>query len=157
MKDTAANPSIVFPAFASANLNAVSGANFGDAMSFAAELNPGDTYQLRPKARQHFLSLSEDESGSFEISYDTNLGRIGSTVHLDSCLTLMTSNGITAEVLILVEVDHLGNVEETFTLPLDPLDTDTEYTLIDINRRALPIKFASVAIVNENFMDFAAI
>jgi hypothetical protein len=157
MKDTSSNPSITFPVFESADLNVISGANFGDAISFAVELNPGDIYELRPKARQHFLSLSEDESGSFEISYDTNLGHIGATVHLDSCLTLMTSNGITAEVLILVEVDHLGDVEAIFTVPLDPLVTGADYTLIDISRQALPAKFASVAIVNEIFMDIAAI
>ncbi len=157
MKDTSSNPSITFPVYESVDLNVISGANFGDAISFAAELNPGDIYQLRANTRQHFLSLSEDESGSFEISYDTNAGHIGATVYLDSCLTFMTTNGHTAEVLILVEVDHLGHVEEIFTLPLDPLDSDTEYTLIDINSRALPAKFASAAIVNEVFMDLAAL
>ncbi len=157
MKDTAANPTLTFPAFPSADLTVVSGANFDDAISFADELNPGDIYQLHPNARPHFLSLAEDESGSFGISYDTNLGHIGATLHLDSCLTLMTSNGTTAEVLILVEVDSQGDVEDIFTLPLDPLETGTDYTLIDINRRALPAKFASAAIVNEIFMGIAAI
>lgn len=157
MKDTAANPTLTFPAYPSADLNVVSGANYGDAMSFADELNPGDIYQLHPNARPHFLSLSEEESGSFVISYDTNLGHIGATLYLDSCLTLMTSNGTTAEVLILVEVDSQGDVEDIFTLPLDPLETGMEYSLIDITRRTLPAKFASAAIVNEIFMDIAAI
>ena len=157
MKDTASNPTLTFPAYPSADLTVVSGANIGDAMSFADDLNPGDIYQMHPNARPHFLSLSEDESGSFDISYDTNLGHIGATVHLDSCLTLMTENGTTAEVLILVEVNTLGDVEDIFTLPLDSLETGTDYTLIDINRSALPAKFASAALVNEIFMDIAAI
>ena len=114
MKDTSSNPTITFPVYESMDLSVISGANLGDAISFAAELNMGDTYELRPSARQHFLSLSEDENGSFVISYDTNAGHIGATVYLDSCLTLMTSNGITAEILILVEVDHQGDVEAIY-------------------------------------------
>jgi len=157
MKDTSTNPSVTFPVFHSVGLNVVSGANFGDHISFAAELNPGDIYELHPNARPQLLSLSEHESGSFEISYDTDLGHIGATVHLDSCLIMMTSMGTAVEVLILVEVDHLGDIETIYTAPLDPLNPAVGYTLIDINRSILPAKFASIAIVNEIFMNFATI
>jgi len=157
MKDTAANPYITFPVFKSADMTVVCGANHGDQISFSDELNPGDIYKLHPNARQHILSLSENESGSFEITYGTNLGHIDATVYLDSCLTMMTANGTTVEVLILVEVDHLGHVEMIYTVPLDVMNPGTEYTLIDISRKTLPAKFTSVAIINETIMDYAVI
>jgi hypothetical protein len=157
MKDAAANPALTFPVYQSVDMSVVCGANLGDPISFAAELNLGDIYEMQPHCRAHHLSLTENENGSFAISYDTNLGQIGTTVHLDSCLTLMSPTGIPFEVLILVEVDHRGDAEAVYILPLAPLKPGVEYTLIDITHSALPAKFASVAITHDFFMDFATI
>ena len=136
------------PVFAASAFRVVSGANLGDAISFADELDLDDTYELSGLADPVRLALLSERDGTLTIAADTRTGRPGNKLHLDCCLTLMTGNGTTSEMLILVEVDAKGDVEAVHPLPLAPLRARTEYTLVGIDREGARAKFAEVACVS---------
>ena len=135
----------VYPAEA---ITVVNGANLGDPLSFATELDLDDTYELHLGGALQRLSISSDASGALAVAEGTSIGRPGDTLHLDSCLTLMTAMGTTTEVLILVEVDAQGDVEAVFALPLAQLTHRLDYTLVGIDQSGAAAKFAEVACVS---------
>ena len=136
------------PVYRAAELRVVNGANLGDPLSFAAELNLDDTYELRANASPRRLAILAAGNGSFTIAPGSALGQPGASLHLDCCLTMMSGSGQTAEVLVLVEVDDAGTVETVYALPLATLSTRTGYTLVGIDRAKARQKFAQVACVS---------
>lgn len=135
----------VYQAF---DFTVVNGANLGDALSFADELDLDDLYELRANARPCRLSLLLNSSGSLTIAPGSGAGCPGATVHLDSCLTLMSAHGRTTEMLVLVEVDAHGDVAEIHALPLADIAPRTGYALVGIDRDGARQKFAEVACVS---------
>ncbi|MDX5401776.1 MAG: Hint domain-containing protein [Rhodobacterales bacterium] len=129
-------------------LTVVSGANLGDALSFAADLIPDDIYELSRGARTRRLSLHPDGAARFRVAEDTAAGQTNAVIHLDSCLTFMSPDGETAEVLVLVEVDGAGDVTEVYALPLVPLRPRTRYTLVTIDTEGAAARLAEIACVS---------
>lgn len=135
----------VYPA---AMLPVSNGANFGDNLSFAADLMLDDSYQLAPDATPQRLSLHALENGHFRVADNTGTGRIGATVVLDSCITLMDSQSRPIEVLLLVEVDDAGHVAQVYAMPLAPLEPRSDYRLVGIEAETAPLRFAQVVCVS---------
>ncbi len=148
MTDTATRRTQSIPVFRAEDVTVVSGANLGDPVSFAQELDLDDTYELRRNATPCQLSLQSDGQDGFVVAADSAVGTPGATLHLDCCLTLMSGNGVTTEVLILVEVDGHGDVEAIYALPLAPLTPRLGYALVGISRDDARTKFAEVACVS---------
>ncbi len=148
MTDPAPNPAQSIPVFMAGDFTVVNGANLGDPVSFAAELDLDDTYELHAGATQSRLSIHTDGCNSFTIAPDSALGSPGATLHLDCCLTLMSGTGQTSEMLVLVEVDSNDDVEQVYILPLAPLIPRTGYSLVGISREKALMKFAEVACVS---------
>jgi len=148
MTQTTLKPAQSIPVFRAVDFRVVNGANLGDPISFAAELDLDDTYELSKTARQYRLSVLNDDSGAFSVAGDTTLGRHGATLHLDACLTMMSGTGQTTEILILVEVDDGGNVTDVYVLPLAALIPRMGYALVGIDRENAHQKFAEVACVS---------
>lgn len=148
MSKTTSKPAQSIHVYQALDFTVVNGANLGDAVSFADELDLDDLYELRRNARSYRLSLVAESDGHFSIHPETDLGRDGAAVHLDCCLTLMSANGQTTEMLILVEVDGKGNVAEVYALPLAPITPRTGYALVGIDRACARQKFAEVACVS---------
>ena len=136
------------PVYRATELTVVNGANMGDALSFAAELSLDDTYELSIDARLRRLSLLPAEDDSFTVGSDTTIGQPGARVYLDCCLTMMSGTGQTAEVLVLVEVDDEGHVDEVYALPLAQITPRMGYDLVGIDRERARRKFAQVASVS---------
>jgi len=136
------------PVYSAHSLSVVNGANLGDAISFAAELDLDDTYELRATAKLCRLSVATNPEGELSVAPDTTVGRAGDRLHLDSCLTFMSTQGDTTEILVLVEVDAHGDVEAVFALPLAPILPRVEYTLVGIDTKSARMKFAEVACVS---------
>ncbi|MCV3272448.1 Hint domain-containing protein [Roseobacter sinensis] len=126
----------------------VSGANEGDALSFAADLSMDDIYELTEGTACSKLALHCDATGAFLIAPDTELGPPGASVHVDSLLTFMAQNAPVTEVLILVQTDAQGHAEDVFALPLAPLAPKTEYQLVGIDRTEAVHKLAQIASVS---------
>lgn len=148
MTDQVHKPAQSIPVYKGSDLTVVSGANLGDAISFAAELDLDDIYELTEGAHLHRLGLIADEDGTLTVDPDTRVGLPGATLHLDCCLTVMTGTGLTSELLILVEVDDDSNVAEIYVLPLAPLEPKTGYSLVTIDAQNALQKFAQVACVS---------
>lgn len=136
------------PVYRATAISVVHGANLGDGMSFAPELDLDDTYELHALSVLERLSVTTARGGILSVADASYLGRAGNAVHLDSCLTMMSANGTTTELLILVEVDGAGDVEATYVMPLAQLTPRTEYTLVGIDTIGQRAKFAEVACVS---------
>lgn len=139
----------VYPSHA---LSVVDGANLGDAMSFADDLMLDDIYGLDSAATLQRLSLhigEPDKNGRvrYTIAENTNTGQVARAVHLDACIILMSPDGKTTEVILLVEVDQDGNAAEIYALPLAPLAPKTAYSLVGIDTENPQEKFAQTACV----------
>ena len=141
-------PAHSIPVFESKDIEVVNGANMGDPLSFAAELDLDDTYELNPSARTHRLSVETTKDGELIVGSDTDVGNPGGALHLDCCLTMMEATGLTTELIVLVEVDADGNVANVFGLPLAHMSAKTGYVLVGIDRERARRKFAEVACVS---------
>lgn len=148
MSSSAPKAAQSIPVYQAEDLKVVNGANLGDSLSFAAELDLDDTYELRVDARLRRLSIVPADNGTFTIAPDTTLGRPGARLHLDCCATMMSGTGHTAELLILVEVDKANHVESIYALPLAQLTPRVGYSLVGIDHDKARQKFAQVACVS---------
>ena len=148
MSDSAKKPAQSIPVYDASDFTVVNGANLGDPLSFAAELDLDDTYELHKTAQRHRLAVLTHDDNSFSVAEDTTLGRPGAALHLDSCLTVMSATGQTTELLVLVETDADGNVAGVYILPLAPLKRRVGYTLVGIDTDSARRKFAEVACVS---------
>ena len=148
MTERSQNATFSLPVYLSDALTVVNGANLGDALSFAEELVPSDVYALSPDAQIKRLSVQPDGDETLVVARDTAAGHPGATLHLDACLTLMSPDGQTTEVLVLVEVDDEGGVVEIYALPLDALRPKTDYALVTIDRDSTRAKLAELACVS---------
>ncbi|MDA7426660.1 Hint domain-containing protein [Thalassococcus lentus] len=129
-------------------LRVINGANLGDALSFADEVIEDDVYRLSPLAATSQLTVIASAQSPFEVAADSELGAPGAQVHLDSCLTLMSGDGQTTEILVLVEVDDQGDVTQVYALPLAPMLPQSDHVLVGVNRETAMQRFAQVACVS---------
>ena len=143
-----AKPAASIPVFRARDLTCVNGANEGDDLAFAEELILDDTYWYSDHARQVRLGIESSETGAITIGEDTGVGTAGASLHLDSCLTFMSPDGNTTEMLVLVEVDMFGDAAAVYALPLAPMSPKTDYTLVGIDLEDAARKFAEVACVS---------
>lgn len=120
----------------------------GDAVSYAAELMLDDVYGLAAGATRVRLALRTQPDSRFTLSDDTEAGTPGAAVHLDCALTFMSRDGQITDVLILVEVDAEGDINDIYVLPLAPLLPKTAYELVGIDTQNAAQKFAQVACVS---------
>ncbi|WP_294621498.1 Hint domain-containing protein [uncultured Roseovarius sp.] len=148
MSQSTPRPSQSIPVYPAMDFSVVNGANLGDPISFAAELDQGDTYELHKHAQLERLAVLMDDDGRFTIAENSALGRPGAVLHLDCCLTMMAGTGQTSEILILVEVDDAGCVAEVYMLPLAELTPRMGYALVGIDRENARRKFAEVGCVS---------
>src|SRR5690606_34292488 len=118
------------------------GANLGDTLSFADELVLDDIYSFDESAVTLRLSVHVEGGGHLLIATDTEIGCPGTQIYLDSCLTLMSPDGMTTEVLVLVGVDEKGSVSDIHALPLGQLHPKTHYSLVGIDTQSARAKFA---------------
>ena len=77
MSQTTPRPSQSIPVYPAMDFSVVNGANLGDPISFAAELDHGDTYELHKHAQLERLAVLMDEGGRFTIAERQRLGPPG--------------------------------------------------------------------------------
>lgn len=121
------------------------GANLGDPLSFAAELELDDNYTLTAGTLAVHLALEAGDGGLYCVAADSAAGTAGATVHLDCALTLMSPDGQITDAIVLVEVDNAGGVTEVYLLPLSAMAYRTPYALVGIDHDSATEKFAQVA------------
>ncbi|SDG01337.1 Hint domain-containing protein [Alloyangia pacifica] len=131
-----------------AHLRVVSGANLGDELSFAEELQPDDVYALSPAARPMRLAVLPAGASPFRIAAESDLGQPGADLHLDACLTFMSGDGTITEALLLVATTAEGLVAEVCLMPLAPMLPRKDYALVGVSRDTALARFAQAACVS---------
>ncbi|MEM8577705.1 MAG: Hint domain-containing protein, partial [Pseudomonadota bacterium] len=134
-------PAHMLPVYPGAAFTVTHGANLGDAVSFATELELDDIYALAPGAAPLRLGLQPGPEG-FTVAPSSDAGTPGAALHLDCALTLMSPDGRATGAIVLVEVDASGHVADIFLLPLAPLTDRTDYALVGIDADATSDMFA---------------
>ena len=134
-------PTHMLPVYPGAAFTVTHGANLGDAVSFASELELDDIYALAPGAAPLRLGLQPGPEG-FTVAPGSDAGTPGAALHLDCALTLLSPDGRATGAIVLVEVDASGHVADIFLLPLAPLPDRTDYALVGIDADATSDMFA---------------
>lgn len=127
----------------------VHGVNEGDPIGDASELLYEDVYEFGPAAPHTRLALAQaDETGAYHVAADSEGGRAGAPVYLDSLVTFMAPEGTTVEALIFVEVDApTGTIAQVWLHPLAPISAKTGYTLVTISREKARARLAAEATI----------
>jgi hypothetical protein len=147
-KSSTLAPAQTLPVYKSTDFLVIDGANLDDPLSFATELLLDDVYELGKSIEPVRLALHAVSEIKFTVAEGTEIGAVGSALHLDSALTFMSPDGQTTDALILVEVDDEGDINEIYLLPLSPLAAHTSYSLVGINTKTPAHTFAQVACVS---------
>lgn len=131
-----------------ADWRVVSGANEGDQLSFAEELELDDVYMLDADARRQPISIHRTADDVYRLAETSENGTTGAVVHLDCTLSLMGFDGRVTEALVLVEVNGNGHVLNVYLLPLAQLTVKTDYRLVGIDTENMAQTFAQAACVS---------
>ena len=137
-------PAQSVPAYTAAALTVVDGANLGDEIGLAEDLQHDDIYHLTYQASRKRLSIRQGDRLGFVIADDTELGKPGNSLHLDCCVTFMAPDGSTIDCIVAVEVDEGGLVEALFPIPLHAMQNQCDYRIIGIDRSEARRKFAQI-------------
>lgn len=143
-----ARPVQFIPAYTAASLTVVNGANLGDEIGLADDVQHDDIYHFSPDCARRRLALISRDDNSFEIATDSDIAKPGHRLHLDACVTFMAPDGSTVDCVIAVEVDHDGMIEAILPIPLNSLTPKTDYRIIRIDRNEARRKIAQIGCVS---------
>jgi hypothetical protein len=144
---TGAVPTQVLPVYRADAFRVTNGANFGDHISYADEIELADIYQLEKDATRVHLTVAVHDN-TIVIAEGSEMGTVGADVHLDCVVTMMAPDGSTVEVMILIELDDTGMIEDTYVLPLAALFEKQDYAAVTLNRENPRTRLAEVACVS---------
>jgi hypothetical protein len=140
-------PMQTLPVYSAQQFRVYSGANFGDPIAHADEIELADIYHLEKGAIRLHLSVSVNED-DITVSSGSAVGRENASLHMDCVLTLMGSDGSIVEALILIETDEHGMIEDTYFLPLGALQEKHDYAVVAFDRKNARTRLAEVACVS---------
>ena len=103
------------------------GVNTGDTLNTSDDACLGDSYQLSNSHQPLRLVVTRPDGRVQQIGAGSEVGSGGAALHLEARYTLMAGDGDRVELLILRLDDG-----ERFVLPLSPMATRTEYTLVSV-------------------------
>jgi hypothetical protein len=92
-KSSTLAPAQTLPVYKSTDFLVIDGANLDDPLSFAAELLLDDVYELGKSIEPVRLALHAVSEIKFTVAEGTEIGAVGSALHLDSALTFMSPDG----------------------------------------------------------------
>ena len=135
--------------FRASDLFVTSGANLGDGLGEAAELCPGDIYELDPDARPLSLALARPRPGPVArqqvIAGGSRIGAPGDPLVLSAQLVLMAPDGDRVELLLLRHrAAGRSPVTALYVLPLSPVAPGTEYTLLQASETPREVRLADL-------------
>ena len=155
ISETALDASYSCQVFAADRLRVTSGANLDDTLGPADTLCAGDVYGFERASRPVELAIHDPAaatagSGRFLrrggtgtlVATGSAVGQPGRAVTLDSRLRLMTHGGETVEILLIAVGDDPA--AGLHFLPLDPLDPNEDYTLLEISDDPGPVRLADI-------------
>ena len=103
------------------------GAHHGDGLMGPTEVCLGDIYMLEDDHRPQRLVVTRQEGAGQRIGAGSAVGQPGDPIRLEARYALMGDEGDRVELLLLALPDG-----SRFALPLSPMATGTEYTLLKV-------------------------
>lgn len=103
------------------------GANQGDGLTGPDEVCLGDVYELDEERHPLRLIVTRTEGEVQRVGPGSAVGREGDAIRLEARYALMGEEGDRVEILLLALPDG-----SRFVLPLSPMATRTEYTLLKV-------------------------
>ncbi|MBC7738717.1 MAG: Hint domain-containing protein [Candidatus Saccharibacteria bacterium] len=116
----------------------VSGSNQGDGVRGPADVDPGDVYQLERGAVALRLVVSQPDGGRQHVEQGSEVGQTGQEIRLEARYALMAPDGDKVELLIL----RLGT--DRFVLPLSPIGSQVDYTLLSVEPAPMGLMLADL-------------
>ena len=148
-KEASSSSAFSVPVHRAEDLRVSDGANHGDALAPAADIVLNDIYTLLANRHSVRLGLNADADGTLRVAANTETGTPGTEVRIDSCLTMMSPDGQTTEVLlVMVVTDATGPAGALHALPLSPLHPRTDYAAVRIDTAGARAKLAEIACVS---------
>ncbi len=129
----------VFPAD---SIYVIHGVNAGDGLADPAEVCEGDIYALEPHVTPQRLVLARD-SGGQSVAQGSQIGAAGEAIRLTARYTLMASDGAKIDVLLMRLASGTG-----IALPLSPMTTAADYTLVAIDDAPQDVRLADLLCVS---------
>lgn len=145
--DQGDKPSQSIPVYAAEDFLVIDGASIDEPLSFAAEAVLDDVYELHSAAQRQRLSIIAQFDGTYRVAPDTEIGAVDARVVADSCMTVMSADGTTLELILLVELDEEDHVASLHVLPLAPLTPLAHYRLVGVDQTSASQKLAQIACV----------
>ena len=103
------------------------GVNTGEGLSLPGDVAEGDIYELDESAAPVRLLMTRPVSGTDpKVAEGSAIGIAGETIRMAGRYTLMSPDGDKVELLLLPVSGAL------YVLPLSPLSTETDYTLVKV-------------------------
>ncbi|MEP2030060.1 MAG: Hint domain-containing protein [Paracoccaceae bacterium] len=141
-------PAHFVPVYRAGQFCVTDGANLGDTLSVANEILLGDSYALDNSARLTRLRIQADFNDGYRVDASSCIGTPGNVVHLDCVVTLMSQDGDTTDVFVLVEVDSYGDIAEIYLLPIATLTKKMNYAVVIVDKETARQKLAQAACVS---------
>ncbi len=125
--------------FRAADIYVTHGTNQGDGLTGAEEVDLGDIYQLDRLADPLRLVVSQPDGTVQQVAAGSDVGQPGQVIRLEARYALMAPDGDKVELLILA---LQGGAR--FVLPLSPIGTGVEYTLLAVEPAPADLMLADV-------------
>ena len=139
------SPAQSLPVYRAEDFRVSEGANLGDALSPHDDLMLDDVYTLSTRAVPHRLTVHACADARLSLAEGSAVGQVGSDIHLDCALTLMSPDGQITDAIVLVETDAAGAIAQIYLLPLARLFPRTPYALVGTDRDDMAAKLAHLA------------
>jgi len=126
---TGSSPGHAAQIFRADDIFVIYGANQGDGVRGPRDVDAGDVYRLDSDAVALRLVVSQPERQESHVDHGSEVGHFGQEVRLEARYALMAPDGDKVELLILL----LGDGER-YVLPLSPMGTHVDYTLLSVEQ-----------------------
>ncbi len=146
---TLSEPQILPPAqaclvFSAQVIYVSNGVNQGDGLALPAAVCAGDIYELEDGAEALRLTVSR-RAGAQSVATGSQIGDAGDAVEMIARYTLMGDDGNKVDLLIL---SLSGRDAGLYALPLAPMATRTEYTLLRVEAAPQEVQLADLLCIS---------
>ncbi len=149
LREAGVPPDCVCHAFPAAAMMGVHGANAGEPLSPDDALCPGDVYRLERHVHALDLRIAAAHGGAQLIAPGSSIGRAGDTLSLGAQLTMMSPEGDTLVLQLLRhDAPGAGPTARHYFVPLSPLATGRDYTLLEVMAEPCTPRLADLVCVS---------
>jgi hypothetical protein len=119
------------------------GVNLGEGLGAPEDVCLGDIFELDASAEAKSLILTRDGKGQV-IAEGSEAGTAGNNISLKARYTLIAPDGDSVELMVLAE----DTTNKLYILPLSPIGTKSDYSLVKIDASPAEVQLADLLCVS---------